>query len=142
MTNPHDTDDDLAALYEQYATHIRPLITETSDNRWRAQYPGVDWHIVADTEEAAGDEISKEALRRLDAGEPNAQPPHDLLKRHLNQPIPGVYALDRELFLYLRSHAGHSETQQAFEEAERRRAAGQSYTKNDYLAENRQGDGA
>ncbi|MGB5112885.1 MAG: hypothetical protein WBO08_15235 [Mycobacterium sp.] len=130
------TDDDLNALYEQYATHIRPLITQTSDHKWRAQYPGVDWHVVADSEEAAGDDISKEALRRIDAGEPNAQPPHDLLKRHLRQPIPGVYALDRELFLYLRSHVGVAQTQQAFEEAERRRAAGQSYTKNDYFAEN------
>lgn len=41
--------------------------------------------------------------------------------------------MDRELFFYLRSHAGHAETQSAFEEAERRRTAGQSYTKNDYL---------
>ncbi len=135
MTNPHDTDDDRTALYEQYATHIRPIITQTSDNRWRAKYPGVDWHVVADTETAAGDEILKEALRRVDAGEPDAQPPHDLLKRHLQHPIPGVYALDRELFLHLRSHAGVAETQLAFEEAERRRAAGQSYTKDDYLAE-------
>jgi hypothetical protein len=140
MTDPHDTDDDLTALYEQYATHIRPLITETSDHKWRAQYPGVDWHIVSESETTAGDELSKEALRRLDAGEPDAQPPHDLLKRHLTQPIPGVYALDRELFLYLRSHAGHTETQRAFEEAERRRAAGQPYTKNDYLAENQPHD--
>lgn len=126
-------DDELAALYAQYATHIRPLITQTNDHRWRAQYPGVEWHVVSDTEAAAGDEILKEALRRADAGEPDAQPPHDLLKRHLKQPIPGVYAIDRELFLYLRSHVGVAETQSAFEEAERRRAAGQPYTKNDYL---------
>ncbi len=134
MHNPPDGD--LSALYEQYATHIRPIITQTSDQTWRAQYPGVDWHITADSEQAAGDEIAKEALRRHDAGEPNAQPPHDLLLQHLQRPIPGVYALDRELFLYLRSNAGHTETQQAFEEAERRRAAGRSYTKDDYLSEN------
>lgn len=134
MTNPDATD--LHALYEQYATHMRPIITQTSETTWRAQYPGVDWHITADSEQAAGDEISKESLRRLDAGEPDAQPPHDLLQRHLQHPIPGVYALDRELFLYLRSHAGHTATQQAFEEAERRRAAGRSYTKADYLSEN------
>jgi hypothetical protein len=66
------TDDDLEAPHERYATHIRPLITQTSDHRWRAQYPGVDWHVVADSEEAAGHEISKEARRRIDAGEPNA----------------------------------------------------------------------
>jgi hypothetical protein len=60
-----------------------------------------------------------------------------VLRRHLAEPIPGVYALDRELLLYLRSHAGAAETQLAFEEAERRRAAGQTYTMDDYLTENR-----
>lgn len=135
MTNPNDTDAELTALYEKYATHIRPLITQTDDHTWRAQYPGVHWHVTADSDQAAADAISTEALRRLDAGEPDAEPPHDLLIRHLAHPIPGVYALDRELFLHLRIHAGHAETQKAFEEAERRRAAGKSYTMADYLAE-------
>lgn len=79
--------DDLDALYQQYATHIRPLITRVGDQRWRAQYPGVDWHVIADSEQAAGDDIATEALRRFDAGEPDAQPPHDLLRRHLQQPV-------------------------------------------------------
>jgi hypothetical protein len=140
MDDPDDSDVDLDVLYQQYATHIRPLITPTSDQQWRAQYPGVDWHVTADSEEAAGDEITKEALRRIDAGEPDAQAPHDLLKRHLRQPIPGVYALDRELFLYLRDHAGHAEIQRAFEEAERRRAEGRAYTTTEYLNENRRHD--
>lgn len=135
MTDHHDTDEGLTALYEKYATHFRPIITKTSDNRWRAQYPGVDWHVVADTEPHAGDEILNEALRRADAGLPDAQPPHDLLKRHLANPIPGMYAMDRELFVFLRSHVGVARTQLAFEEAERRRAAGQPYTKADYLTE-------
>jgi len=140
MDGPDNSDVDLDVLYQQYATHIRPLITQTSGQQWRAQYPGVDWHVTAGSEEAAGDQITKEALRRLDAGEPDAQPPHDLLKRHLEQPIPGVYALDRELFLYLRDHAGHAEIQRAFEEAELRRAEGRSYTKSDYLDETRRHD--
>jgi len=140
MDDPDDSDVDLDVLYQQYATHIRPLITQTSGQEWRAQYPGVHWHVTADSEEAAGDQITKEALRRLDAGEPDAQPPHDLLKRHLKQPIPGVYALDRELFLYLRDHVGHAEIQRAFEEAERRRADGRAYTKTDYLTEKRRHD--
>ena len=135
MTGSDEIDDELTALYAKYATHIRPLITPTRDNRWRAQYPGVEWHVVTDTQAGAGDELASEALRRFDAGESDAQPPHDLLKRHLVEPIPGVYALDRELFLYLRTYVGVAETQLAFEEAERRRAAGQSYTKDDYLAE-------
>ncbi|BBX30403.1 hypothetical protein [Mycolicibacterium alvei] len=135
MANPSNSDDELSRLYGSYATCIRPVMTKTSDNRWMAQYPGVDWHVTADTEAAAGEELLNEALRRIDAGEPDAQPPHDLLERHLTHPIPGVYALDLDLFLYLRSHAGVAQTQLAFEEAERRRAAGKSYTKGDYLAE-------
>jgi hypothetical protein len=136
MTTEHPTAEDLTALYEQYATLIRPTITRTDDNRWRAQLPSVSWHVTADTEDAAGDAISTEALRRLDAGEPEPQPPHDLLLRHLRHPIPGVYAMDRELFLHVRTNAGVTATQRAFEEAERRRAAGQSYTKSDYISEN------
>lgn len=133
---PTPGEDDLNTLYQKYATHIRPVITQTGDHEWRAQYPGLDWHITADSEQAAGNEISKEALRRIDAGEPDAQPPHDLLLRHLKHPIPGVYALDRDLFVHLRTTAGHTATQEAFEEAERRRAVGRSYTKDDFLREN------
>jgi hypothetical protein len=69
-----------------------------------------------------------------------SQGAHDLLKRHLANPIRGVYALDRELFLYLRGHAGHAETERAFEEAERRRAQGRTYTKSDYLIEHQDDD--
>ena len=128
-------DAELDILYQQYATHIRPIITQLPTGRWRAQYPGLTWNVTADSEDAAGNEITDEALRRHDAGLDDAQPPHDLLKRHLTSPIPGVFALDRELFLYLRGRAGHTGTQCAFEEAERRRAQGLSYTKSDYLAE-------
>ena len=131
-TGAHD-DDTLTALYQQFATAIDPIITQTDDGKWRAQYPGLDWHVLADTEHEAGEEISKEAMRRIDAGRSDGQPPHDLLQRHLQHPIPGVYAMDRELFVYLRTEVGAAETQRAFEEAERRRAQGRSYTKADYL---------
>ncbi len=136
MTDPHDdAHEDLTALHDKYATHFRPIITKTSETRWRAQYPGLDWHVIADSEAAAAEEIGNEAMRRADAGLPDAQPPHDLLEQHLANPIPGVYALDRELFLYVRSRFGVAQTLLAFEEAERRRAVGQSYTKDDWLAE-------
>ncbi len=126
---------------QQYAALIQPLITRIDDQRWRAQYPGLSWHVVADSESAAASAITEEALRRFDAGEPEAQPPDDLLQRHLQRPVEGVYALDRDLFLYLRAHAGQAETLRAFQEAERRRGAGLSYTKSDYLAERSAGGG-
>lgn len=55
---------------------------------------------MATMKAAAGEEIGNEAMRRADAGLPDAQPPYDLLERHLADPIPGVYVIDRELFLY------------------------------------------
>jgi hypothetical protein len=125
-------------VYEQYATCIRPLTSPQKDGQWRAQYPGLDWYVTAESEPAAADKLGEEALRRVDAGEDHAQPPHDLLTRHLVESIPGVFALDRELFLYLRTEYGVSEVNRAFEEAERRRALGQPYTKREYLQE-RQG---
>lgn len=58
--------------------------------------------MTADSAEAAAEQIHQEALRRLDAGEADAQPPFDVLERHHANPIPGVYAMDAELFGYLR----------------------------------------
>jgi hypothetical protein len=121
------------ALYEQYAVYVRPLLTQQDDTRWKAQYPGVDWYVIGDSEQAAGTMIAEEAVRRRTAGEPDSQPSPDLLQRHLEHPVPGIYALDRELFIYLRESGKRSELNGAFEEAERRRALGQTYTKADYL---------
>lgn len=129
MNSPVDGD----SIYWKHVVNIRPLITRQDDKRWRAQYPELDWYVSADSEQAAGEKINAEALRRLDAGEPDAQPPQTILERHLANPIPGVYALDRELFVYLREKGVRSELDNAFEEAERRRARGQTYTKADYL---------
>jgi hypothetical protein len=123
------------SIYERYVLYTRPLVTRQDDNRWRAQYPGVDWYVTADTEQAARDKLHEEIARRLDAGETDVQPSTDTLTRHLANPIPGVYALDRDLFVYLREKGVRSELDKAFEESERRRILGQAYTKADYLAE-------
>ena len=133
MDDSQHDEQTLRALYSQYAILIEPVMTQTGDSRWRAQYPGLDWSVVADTEESAGEELANEAQRRHDTGQPDAQPPHDLLARHLEQPIAGVFAMDLELFVYLRGNVGRRETGRAFAEAERRRAAVRSYKKDDYL---------
>lgn len=73
------------------------------------------------------------ALRRHDAGQDDTQPSHDLLKRHLTYPIPGVYALDRELFVYLRVTPGTPKPSVHSKNAERRRALDLGYTKSNYL---------
>lgn len=121
------------SVYARYAVYIRPLLTQQDDKLWRAQYPGLDWYVTAESDLVAGERLNEEAIRRLTAGEPDAQPPDDLLERHLVHPVPGVYALDRDLFVYLRENGVRSELDDAFEESERRRALGQTYTKDDYL---------
>jgi hypothetical protein len=66
---------------------------------------------------------------------------HNILEQHPAHPIPGVYALDCELFQYLREKGMRSEPDHAFEEAERRRALGQTHTKADYLeSQSRRGE--
>ncbi|MGH3959886.1 hypothetical protein [Mycobacterium sp.] len=126
---------DTKSIYEQYAMHIVPLITRGDDGSWQAQYPESDWHVTADTEEAAQRKLREEAERRLNAGQDSTGTPVDILERHLAHPIPGIYAMDNELFLYLRQNKGIAETERAFAEAERRRALGQTYTKADYEPE-------
>ncbi|MGH3559097.1 MAG: hypothetical protein ACRDTK_16670 [Mycobacterium sp.] len=126
---------DTKSVYEQYAVHIVPLITQQDDGSWRAQYPESDWHVTAETEEAAKAKIREEAERRLNAGQSSTGTPVDILERHLTHPVPGVYAMDTELFLYLRQNKGVAETEHAFAEAERRRTCGQGYTRADYERE-------
>ncbi|MDX1887875.1 hypothetical protein [Mycolicibacterium sp. 120270] len=46
-----------------------------------------------------------------------------------------MQALDRDLFLFLRREHGTTAVAAAFEEAERRRASGQPYTRREYLRE-------
>jgi hypothetical protein len=121
------------SLFEHYAVYLLPLTTQLDDGRWRAQYPDTDWFVTADSAEDAGSLIAEEAIRRRHFGEPDYQPSEDLLQRHLQNPIPGVYALDTELFVYLRTAGKRAELDAAFEEAERRRRLGQAYTKADYL---------
>jgi hypothetical protein len=54
----------------------------------------------------------------------------------LQEPIPGVYSMDNELYRHLIREVGYDQDalQEVFEESERRRAQGQSYTKAEYLA--------
>jgi hypothetical protein len=53
-------------------------------------------------------------------------------RRHLREPVEGVYAVDNELYREL-VHVPAPELQRAIEEAERRRRRGQPYTLADYL---------
>ncbi|UQX10390.1 hypothetical protein [Candidatus Mycobacterium methanotrophicum] len=55
----------------------------------------------------------------------------------ITKPAPGVFAMDNQLYREVarKTQSDQARLQAVFEEAERRRALGQSYTLGDYLAE-------
>lgn len=130
-------DDDLEALYRRYATHTfdrSPLPLGTRNGG-----PNTPASTGTSSPTANTPPATQSPKKPFIATTPANRTLSHLATSSddtFQQPILGVYALDRELFLYLRSHAGQLETQRAFEEAERRRAACRSYTKRVYLQEN------
>jgi hypothetical protein len=90
--------------------------------------------VSAPSESAARQKLSDEVMRRQNAGQDPFAYTDDLYRQHLREPMAGVYAMDNELYRELIHRFGHDETrlQEAFEESERRRAVGQTYTKDDH----------
>jgi hypothetical protein len=131
MTTP---DDDPVAQ-GRFAFRMSPQCERTSDG-WRAWYPGADWSVTAPTEEEARHKIAEEVSRRRNAGENPMAFQEAVYRQHLQEPIPGVYSMDNELYRHLIREVGYDQDalQEVFEESERRRAQGQSYTKAEYLA--------
>jgi hypothetical protein len=116
---------------KRWAFRLRPE-TEQTETGWRAWYPGADWSMTAPTEEEARQQLQEEVERRRQAGE---DPFADIYRKHLRDAIPGVYAMDNALYREVARKSGYDQNalQQVFEEAERRRARGETYTTADYL---------
>jgi hypothetical protein len=132
MTTPADDSTEI----RRWAFRMTPQCERTGDG-WRASYPGADWSVTAPSEEEARQKFAEEVTRRRNAGENPKGFEDAVYREHLRKPIPGVYAMDSELYRYLvREVIGYDQDglQEVFEESERRRAVGQSYTKADYLA--------
>lgn len=125
MTTPDEID------LERWAFRIRPE-TEQDETGWRAWYPGADWSQSAPTEDEARQKLQEEVEQRRQAGQ---NPFADIYRRHLQSAIPGVYAMDNALYREVARRFGYDQNvlQQVFEEAERRRARGETYTTADYL---------
>jgi hypothetical protein len=131
MTTP--ADDPIAQQW--FAFRMTPQFERIYDG-WRASYPGSDWSVTAPSEEEARQKLVDEVNRRRDAGEDPKAFQEAVCRRHLQEPVPGVYAMDNELYRYVARETGYDQDalQEAFEESERRRALGASFTKADYLA--------
>lgn len=87
----------------RYVLVVRPRVERQSDQSWKAWYPKSDWHVLADTEDGATQKLRDEFERRLNAGELDTEPDESLLEHHLADPIPGVYAIDRDVYMRMRT---------------------------------------
>ena len=115
----------------QYAFHLEPLV-ETSGDSWTASYPGANWSVSGSSRQEALQRLGKEFIRRQNAGDDPLSHADAVYRRHLRNPVPGVYAVDNELYRAL-VHAPAPDRERAIREAERRRRSGQAYTMADYL---------
>ena len=114
----------------QYAFHMEPQV-EADGDRWTASYPGADWSASGRSRQEALQRLGEKFTRRQTAGDDPLAYADDVYRRHLRQPVNGVYAVDNELYREL-VNAPEAVRERAVKEAERRRQLGESYTLSDY----------
>ena len=134
MSAPADDDVSTDEL-RRYAFHMDPQV-HTDGESCTASYPGADWSVSGRSSQDALKRLGEEFIRRQNAGEDPLAYGEGVYRRHLRDPVDGVYAIDNELYREL-VHAPAAERKRTIDEAERRRRLGQLYTLSDYLA-NRQ----
>ncbi|MBV8181451.1 MAG: hypothetical protein JO045_22145 [Mycobacterium sp.] len=114
--------------YSRWAFHTEPQF-EQRGRSWTAWYPGADWTVSAPSKQEAITKLRAESIRREDRYASDEA----VAARHLQEPIPGIYAMDIGLYNELRETETDADLNRAFKEAERARVAGQTYTKDDYF---------
>lgn len=88
---------------DRYVAVVRPLVTDQGDGTWRAAYPESDWFVTGTSAAQARQKLHDEAVQRLRNGDQDTTRSDDLLDRHLANPIPGVYMVDKQTYLKLRA---------------------------------------
>lgn len=126
MTTPDEYE-----TLQQWAFQMEPVFTDDGES-WTGSYPGADWSVSAPTEAEAREKLGEEFIRRQNAGEDALAYADAVYLRHLQEPVPGVYAMDNEVYLQLKDEPW-TEHGRAFREAEAKRVQGLPYTKEDYL---------
>ena len=131
-------DDDAGAdELRRYAFHMEPQV-EADGDLWTASYPGADWSASGPSSAEALERLGEEFIRRQNAGEEPLSYAEDVYRRHLREPVDGVYAVDNELYREL-VHAPSAERERTVKEAERRRRLGEAYTLSDYRRDRQNG---
>ncbi|PEG39589.1 hypothetical protein CQY20_10085 [Mycolicibacterium agri] len=118
---------------------MEPQTSQVGDE-WTAAYPGADWSASGRTRAEALQRLGEEFTRRQNAGEDVLAYATIIYRRHLREPVEGVYAVDNDLYREL-IHAPADERKRAIEELERRRRSGQTYTLSDYRRDRENRDG-
>jgi hypothetical protein len=126
MTTPDEYE-----ILQQWAFEMEPVFTQEGES-WTGSYPGADWSVSAPTEAQAREKLGEEFIRRQNAGEDALAYADAVYLRHLQEPVPGVYAMANEVYLQLKDEPW-TEHGRAFKEAEAKRVQGLPYTKEDYL---------
>jgi hypothetical protein len=72
---------------------VRPQVEQLPDGSWRAFYPASDWSVTAENKDAAIAELSREDQRKGKEEPGYMVQNYETLRRHLIEPIPGVYAI-------------------------------------------------
>ncbi len=126
MTTPEEYE-----TLQRWAFQMEPIFTHDGES-WTGCYPGADWSVSAPTEAEAREKLGEEFIRRQNTGDDPLGYADAIYLRHLQEPIPGVYAMDNEVYLQLRDEPW-TEHSRAFKEAEAKRVQGLPYTKEDYL---------
>jgi hypothetical protein len=116
--------------WSRWAFRTIPQFEQRGD-QWVACQPGdEDFIVTAPTRDEAARKLREHSMARTD------RYAHDeaIFARHLQDPIPGIYAMDIGVFNELRETESHESVNRAMEDAERYRQAGRVYTKADYFA--------
>lgn len=122
--------------YSRWSFHIEPQVERRADC-WAAWYPGEDWSVTAAGKDEALQQLMDEFSRRMSSGNRFGEYVDDytdrLCRRHLHDPVQGVYAMDVGVCNQLRETESDADIRRAFREAEEKRVQGLPYTKEDYL---------
>jgi hypothetical protein len=94
---------------------MEPQVNQ-SGGSWTARYPGADWSVSDSTRELALQRLREEFIRRQNAGDDPLDYADEIFRRHLQDPVPEVYAVDNELYREL-VHAPEEYRDRAVREA-------------------------
>jgi hypothetical protein len=93
-------DDSAGDELHQYAFHMEPQL-QTDGVVWTASYPGSDWSVSGPSRDEALQQLGDEFVRRQNSGDDPLAYADDVYRRHLREPIDGIYAVDNELYRQL-----------------------------------------